>query len=72
MLPRTEASAKLKRTEVTVSVAVGKVRLEIAALLEKNDQQANATWKRILTCSHPIFELYSMLWRTVDLFCDDR
>jgi hypothetical protein len=37
MLPSTDASARLKRTEVTVSVAVGKVRLEIAALLEEND-----------------------------------
>ena len=33
MLAKTDASARLKRTEVTVSVEVGWVRLEIAALL---------------------------------------
>ena len=47
MLARTDASARLKRTEVTVSVEVGRVRLEMAALL-KDGCPMNAVMKKAL------------------------
>jgi len=38
MLPRTEVSLRLNRTEVTVSAAVGKVRFEMAAVLKNQSR----------------------------------
>jgi hypothetical protein len=73
MLASTDDSLILKRTDVIVSVDVGKVRFDTGALLEKIScvrilsQFFLENW---LTLSHPISGLCLMLWQR-EALCDD-
>ena len=71
MLARTDASERLKRTAVTVSVDVGRVRFETAALLQTDQRFLVWTEESKRTSFHPILAPSWMPSQTVDHTGDD-
>lgn len=66
MLPRTLVSLKLNRTDVMVSADVGKVKLDIAALLDSKLAETRAWEWTVPTSFRPILEQCLKPWQKVD------